>query len=182
MGWKNIKNHYRIVHIVAVHEGKGICIGSPYVHDLLTITSDGTVKWGNLGPSRNDDLARYHAEMTADPAKLVELMNSADTFSKSTTVYTYEGGEIIEKRCEKPGWPNVTHDGLLMYDNSFSTDKKKVVALAKGNAAAGIELAQDRVKELQADLRKAEGWLEEHTAALAKLNADYPEPSLRKDA
>lgn len=48
MGWKNIKDHYRIGHIVAIYGEKGICIGSQYVHDLLMVGSDGTHSklWG----------------------------------------------------------------------------------------------------------------------------------------
>lgn len=30
MGWKNVKEHYQIGHIVCV-TSKGLCIGSPYV-------------------------------------------------------------------------------------------------------------------------------------------------------
>ena len=34
MGWKNIKEHYRIGHTVHVTD-KGICIGSPYIQASL---------------------------------------------------------------------------------------------------------------------------------------------------
>jgi len=36
MGWKNIKEHYRINHYVQVTE-QGICIGSPYIHNIIVI-------------------------------------------------------------------------------------------------------------------------------------------------
>lgn len=65
MAWKNIKDHYRIGHIVQIRNGL-ITIGSSFVHDLIRVTLDGKVSWGNLGASKNDDLARYYAEMTAD--------------------------------------------------------------------------------------------------------------------
>lgn len=175
MGWKNIKEAYRIGHIVVVYKDKGICIGSPYVHDLLTITPDGEVKWGSLGPSTNEDLARYAVEMTADKAKLVELLNAPDSFSLCVDVYTYERGEIIKKLCEEPAWPNVTHDGILMHDNSYSTDKSLVVKWAKRNAMCGIEWKGRRIKEIGAQLDEMQMLLSESNADLAKLEADYPE-------
>jgi hypothetical protein len=90
MSWKNIKDHYQIGHIVQIREGK-ITIGSAYVHDLIRITFDGEVSWGSLGPRHEGDLARYHKEMTADPAKLRELIESEDSFTASLPVFTYDG-------------------------------------------------------------------------------------------
>lgn len=173
MGWKNIKDHYRIGHIVQIREGR-FCIGSPYVPDLIRVTFDGVVSWGNLGPSENDDLARYYAEMTCGPGKLSKLIKAPDTFKKSVVVFTYEGGEIVEKQCENYGWPNVTHDGLLMYDNSFSAKKENVVRWAKRNAAAGVELTVSRLAEIKEELAKMEGYWAVHVAEVAKLERDYP--------
>ena len=43
MGWKNVKEHYRIGHSVHVTE-KGICIGSSYIPDIIIIAPDGTIE------------------------------------------------------------------------------------------------------------------------------------------
>jgi hypothetical protein len=177
MGWKNIKEHYRIGHQVHARP-QGVCIGSPYVPDLITITPEGAVKPGVLGLGSNEDLQRYYREMTEDPAKLLELLNAPDTFETSIPVFTYEGGEIIEKQCEVPGWPNVTHDGEMMYENNFSTEKSKVVQWAKENARAGIRLIGDRIAELEKDIADRREYLAREKANLAKLEADYPEVSL----
>jgi hypothetical protein len=174
MGWKNIKEHYRIGHIVAVENGN-IIIGSGYVHDLLTVTKDGQLKWGALSPSKNDDLARYHAEMSADVEKLKELISAPDTFKCAKPVYTYAGGEIIETFCEEYGWPNVTHDGQIMYENTFSSDKAKVVKWAKRNAELGAEWRADRLAEISHDLARIAGDYEKSKKELEKLNDDYPE-------
>ena len=174
MGWKNVKEHYRIGHIVAVYQSKGICIGSPYCHDLIVIKDDGSVEYGRLGESRNDDLNRYYSEMTADKTKLVQLMQSPDKFERSLRVYTYEGGEILEKKCEKLGWPNVTHDGEIMYDNSFSSSKSKVVTWAKNNAVAGVEIYTERIQQTRDELIKLESKLEETRQQLSKLEMNYP--------
>lgn len=174
MGWKNIKEHYRIGHTVCVTD-KGICIGSPYIHDLIVISLDGMiVKPMEDYTTSNEDLARYMAEMKADPEKLRQLAQSPDKFSKSITVYTYDGGNIVEKRCEETGWPNVTHDGELMYENTFSIDKAKIVKRAKEEADACLEFWPRRVEERRKELAEAEAGFAKARADRDKLEADYP--------
>lgn len=173
MSWKNVKTHYQIKHIVQVREGL-ICVGSPYVSDLLKVSPDGSVTWGALGPSGNDDLARYYAEMTADPQKLRDLIALPDTFESALPVFTYKGGDIIEKQCEAYDWPNVTHDGDVMYENTYSQDRDKVVRWAKENAAAGVRRQDRRIGELREQIAEAEKRRDKDAADLAKLDASYP--------
>lgn len=168
MGFKSIKEHYRIGHIVQIREGR-IAIGSPYVSDLIRVSFAGEVTWGSLGASKNDDLARYYAEMTADLGKLKFLIEQPDSFTAAIPVFTYDGAEIVEHKCEALGWPNVTHAGALMYENTFSPDRAKVVEWAKRNEDAGIESCQRRLRELAADVAKVEGWLADHRSNRAKL-------------
>jgi hypothetical protein len=174
MGWKNVKDHYRIGHMVQVREGR-IAIGSGYISDLIRVSFEGKVTWGNLGPSGNDNLARYYAEMNADLGKLKELIDAPDTFERSLTVFTYDGGEILEKFCEEYEWPNITHDGMIMYENSFSPDKEKVVKWAMKSAKYGIQSMKRRVNEIEADMVKAKGHLSEYAESLALLETDFPE-------
>lgn len=117
MGWKNLKEHYRISHIVQVTK-EGICIGSLYIHNLMVIGTNGEILKRN-NENRSKELVRYQAEMDADPSKLRELIEAPDSFTGSVVVYTYKNGDIIEKLCEEPGWPNMTHDGDRMYANTY---------------------------------------------------------------
>ena len=173
MSWKNVKENYRIGHIVHVTEA-GICIGSPYIHDLIVIGLDGNIKKRNDGRS-NEDLRRYLKEMDSDPEMLKRLVVTPDTFGETEiTVYTYQGGEIVEKKCEEIGWPNVTKDGDLMYENTWSTDKAKVVERAKRNARIEIKMIKDRFSDIQKELSECEGRLLKAISNSAKLDADYP--------
>lgn len=173
MGWKNLKEHYRIGHAVQVTDD-GICIGSPYIHDLIVISLDGEIVKADDGRV-NEDLRRYMAEFKADPEKLCQIVKSKDEFKVAIPVYTYDGGSIIEKKCEEAGWPNVTHDGEMMYENMFSTDKHKVIKWAKENAASGIKWRQEQVEELRARIADFEISISESRSYLAKLEADYPD-------
>lgn len=136
------------------------------------IGTNGTIK--QRYERDNEHLMRCQAEMDADPDKLRELATSPDSFATAIPVYTYAGGAILEKQCETPGWPNVTHDGCLMYENTYSTDKAQVVAWAKRNSAAAIQLTAAHIQRLEKDLAAARAELAQHEAARAKLEADYP--------
>ncbi len=170
MGWKSVRDYYRIGHSVHVTRA-GICIGSPYIHDIIVIGLDGKIKKRD-DSFINPDLRRYMEEFDAHPDVLARLVAAKDEFTKSIRVFTYEGGEIIEKECEALGWPNVTHDGELMYDNTFSQDRADIVKAALANAQAGASLSEDRVRDIKSDLEAAESRLAEYRRNVTKLKGE----------
>jgi hypothetical protein len=175
MGWKAIRDHYRIGHIVQVVEDKGICIGSPYVHNLITIRPDGTITPNRIiRDGEGGELGRYMAEMKADPEQLRRLIDQPDTFERAITVYTYEGGSIVERQCEELGWPNVTHDGFMQYENTYSPDRDLVRTWAISNAEAGVEWRRTAVKEAEETLRNAKEGLAQREADLRQLQGIEP--------
>lgn len=180
MGWKNVKDHYRIGHCMQVNESGiciGRCIGSDF-HNMIVIGMDGAVHSSSIliGGGESE---RYLNEMDADPELLRKLVLEPDTFMpESHTVYTYVGDKIVEEQCEQVGYPNMTHVGHIQHENTYSTDKVKVVEWAKRNAAAGVEWRQKRIEEACRTFAKLIAELEsgrdECAANLAKLKTDYP--------
>lgn len=173
MGWKTLKEQFGIKHSVQVTK-EGICIGSSYAHDLAVVNT----KTGQV----QENCACFHflpdnypALLNTSTQEILRLVQAVDTFSTSISVYTYEGGEIIEKLCETPGWPNVTHDGCMMYNNTFSTDKAQVVSWAKENAAAAIEHKRRCIADAETELSKLMVLLANCEADSAKLEMDYPD-------
>lgn len=131
MGFLSLKKEYNIEHIIAVYDekkygGKVICIGSPYIHDIIVIDMQGKILRRYDDGGTNEKLRRYMQEFDADPDKLREIVTKADNFSNYiTTVYIYDKGRIRKELCEEIGWPNVTTTGEMMYENtSFDTYKK----------------------------------------------------------
>jgi hypothetical protein len=174
MGWKRVKEHYRIQHTVQVTV-EGICIGSPYIHNIIVIGADGKVK-KKYDPGRsNEDLRRIQDEIDADPSTLRKMVLTADIFGELITVYTYDGGEIIECKCEELGFPNVTTGGAMLYENTFSADKIQVVDWAKRNAFLGVKYASESVVDAEKQLAERRDRLAKNESDLAKLEADYPE-------
>lgn len=163
MGWKSVKEHYRIEHLVSVTE-KGICIGSAYTPDIMIISFDGALikdYTSNKNLYLNEELMRYEREMVADPEMLKKLVMQQDTFEVSTKVYTYCGADIIEKECEALGWPNVTHDGEVMYDNKFSENRQEVIQWALSNAQRSIPHQEKLVRDTKKELAEYEAHLKE---------------------
>lgn len=168
MGWKAVRDHYRIEHGVQV-TSEGICIGSPYIHNIIVISLDGGKIIRRWGEPHSGKIARYLKEMDADPDKLAELVAAEDAFERSIPVYTYDGGEIIEKQCEALGWPNVTHDGCLQYENTFSPDPDLVRQWAVKDAKASIEWMREAVQEAEKELASRRTRLSEHEDDLRRL-------------
>ncbi|MBC8740448.1 hypothetical protein F6X40_27820 [Paraburkholderia sp. UCT31] len=172
MGWKVLKEMFGIKHYVQV-TSDGICIGSSYVHNIVTINP----RTGEVHENptfRNFLRDNYPGLLEAKPDDIVKLIETPDTFTTSLAVYTYENGDIIEKQCEEPGWPNVTHDGCMMYRYSFSADKDKVVAWAKRSAARAIEHTSDYLAKAERELAEIRSQLAGYVADQAKLEATYP--------
>jgi hypothetical protein len=106
---------------------------------------------------------------------LKDLVLKDDVFENSILVYTYNGGDIIETYCEKVGWPNVTHDGQIMYDNTFSRNKDKVIQLAFENAKAGVKINAENVEWAKGKLKEEEDYLVQAKKNLEKLKSVYPD-------
>lgn len=178
MGWKNVKDHYQIKHIVQVTSA-GICIGSAYMHDIIIVGLDGEIKkrYGAGGFRGNNDLERYQAALDADPDTLRYLIEKPDSFAASLPVFTYDGALIIEEACEAYGWPNVTHAGHIQYANRFSPDRDQVIDWAKANARSGIGWLNERVADAEAKLSEARMALAEQMTNLDNLLEAYPEAS-----
>jgi len=175
MGWKNVKQYFNIGHQVRVSREKStptVEIGSPCIRDLIVIRADGKCikRYDGRG---NDDLARYQKEIDAmGQDDLRNLIESTDTFEKSITVYTFDDTGVVEKQCEELGWPNVTHDGCMMYENTFSADRNRIVKSAIRNAELRAKSAREYLTAKKKEVAELETELEEAEKMVDKLNAD----------
>jgi hypothetical protein len=175
MGWKNVKEHYRIGHIVQVTD-KGIVIGSSYMPEIIVISMNGELtKLYETGFGSNEDLVRYQNEMLADLSKLKELIDTPDTFQTFIKVYTWKDGVILEKLCEDTAWPNVTHDGELMYENMFSTNKAQVVQWAKKNVKGSLVGYTEAIEDYRQKMEKMRDKVRELQGYMEKLDSSYPD-------
>lgn len=172
MGWKTFKEHFGITHIVRVAKGR-VLIGTDYVSDLASIDVEtGTVIINETFSGFLEE--RYPEVLAAKPAEILSLLEMEDTFTASIPVFTYERDKIVEKACEEPGWPNVTHDGLMMYENTFSTVKATAIRFARDSAEARIRSLSESIERTEQDLANQRASLAECKADLEALNLAYP--------
>lgn len=176
MGWKNLKEAFDIDrHHVVVEDGN-IHIGSGFVHDLVVVdTKTGEVRQNK---TFSDFLSKtYPALELASQSRLLDLIKTPDTFKASIPVYTFRDGEIIECQCEEPGYPNVTHDGQLMYENRFSIDIGQVVQWAKRDLEAWSDMLDRRKQDIESELESIKQSLGTAKSRYLNLCAKYPQTS-----
>lgn len=134
MGWKTVKDHYDIKHIVQVDTKKEygdvpvIMIGSPYISDIIVIRiSDGKILKRYKDNYINKRLNELQPRLDEDEknGKLKELIDAKDNFGKLLPVYYIGDYKRIRLMwCEHYGYPNVTTEGTLMYENEFYSKLK----------------------------------------------------------
>lgn len=171
MGWKNVKEYFRIAEPVHIVDGR-LMIGVA-LKTRRIVEKDGRFSRRIEG----DGIAvpAHQVEMEAQPQKVSLLLRADDTFERSITVYTFTDGKIIEKLCENAGWPNVTHDGALMLRERYSTDLNEVVVWAKADVARKIKETKASLKATSDRLRHEENNLLKQEQMLAGLNNAYLE-------
>lgn len=173
MGWKSFKNYFNIEHIVCIKNGK-LVIGSDFVSDLVSIDLlTGVIQTNN---SFHIFLHKHYPQLLGvDSSEILNLLNKDDTFSDSIKVFTYKDDILLEKYCEKLGWPNITHDGEVMYENTFSTDKLEIIKKIKLNLRLELKYKAIRKAELTTELESIQKEESINLAAIEHLDIQYPE-------
>lgn len=150
MGFQAVRKYYDIKHIVAVYDkrdfgGPCICIGSPYIHDIIVIRiSDAKVVKGY--ERGNDDLGRYYAAIKEDEKNgiLRGLIDTPDVFTRNLPVFTIKDWAVVADYCEEYGWPNTTNSGYIMYENTYFKTREEAYAYLLKDTAAGVRCCNFR--------------------------------------
>lgn len=179
MGWKAVKDHYAIPGAASVRPlGDKIIISidcQAHPQDALIIDCGGKIAHNGLRLQRQPPAFEAAvAALLADPSRLGELVAAQDQFKADLPVFTYAGATIVEKRCEIYGWPNMTHDGEVMYENTHHHDRNVVIRWATKNAAAGAELTRRHIQRLTQELEKANADLRQFDADQQALRSLAP--------
>lgn len=105
------------------------------------------------------------------------IIKTQDKFEQSIPVYSFKNGRIIESFCEMLGFPNTTHDGQIMYENTHHTNKEDAIEYARKNLASRIENLNDSLTEMENQLTIKKNKMMDAEKLLAELNALYPPKS-----
>ena len=167
MGWKSFKEYFNITHNVHIGKDK-LNIGSPMCSDLviIDINTGKIIKDGII----SGFLQEYYPKiLEVSEDKILDLINKEDSFENSLTVYTFKDDQIIEKKADKYGYPNITHDGELMYDNTFFKTYDEALNKAISEMEAGIDILTRTVEDKEKSLKESKDWLEKEKQFLINL-------------
>jgi len=152
MGWKSFKYKFGIEHHVQIVSGK-LLIGSGYVSSIVSIDlKTGTV---SENPTFRGFLKEEYPQLfKATKEEILQPLSEPDCFAKSSSVFTYDRDQIIEKNAEELGWPNVTHDGVMMYDNLFFATSAEAVAKAKSDNLNELQYSEESLLDHEAKVTR----------------------------
>jgi hypothetical protein len=165
MGWKTVKKHYGIEDTFAFYPGKGFCIGNQYVHDLIVVEPEtrAVLIPGVYGPaSLPAPFRAYWEAIQADLETFWSLMDAEDRFDASIPVYSAQDGKVLELYCEEYGWPNQTHDGRIIHENTIFLDRTAALRQGLEEAKMREQLHMEqyarlksRLSDLETEIRNA---------------------------
>lgn len=147
MEFKAIKQHYDIKYIVAIYNeekygGDCICIGSGYVHGLIAINIEtGKVFYSSLvTPGEDSEIGQLAARIKEDEKNgvLRALIDEPDTFARNLPVFTIDRWAVKAELCEEYGWPNTTHSGAIMYENTYFRTRAEAYAYLLRDTKSGV--------------------------------------------
>lgn len=177
MGWKTVKEHFGIDSIVSVgipasgEEPSTMYVGGGYLTELVEIdmrTGKAMIKPGFESISTDE----YKDLLHATPELLLELINKEDEFERSLPVYSEVHGEVREFYCEALGWPNTTHEGYLMFENTFFPDRKSCLEYVVEDAETCIVFTKRQIQELEVRVKDAKDFLERSEQRLRRYTAE----------
>ncbi|MBT0554284.1 hypothetical protein [Riemerella anatipestifer] len=126
MGIKKFKEHYDIKNLVYRTE-EDIRIANPYT-TFITLKHDGEIiKKYNID---NDYWAKLQDTLITDYGNgtLKKILQEPDEYEGDLIpVYGFINDKLIETYCEKIGYPNLTIEGYIAFENVFFTDKSKAI-------------------------------------------------------
>lgn len=161
---KVIKTNY------ILHNSDGcLCVGSPFLPKIITVNAetlemkyDFAQAWENQRFSlAREPKTEYNTELLriwdildvmCMSGEIRQYLDGKDDIENPVTVYSVEGTRIVEHITDALEWPNTTDDGVLMYNNEFTSDYQKAVEMAKSEATAWIDMLKGDISRLQSEL------------------------------
>lgn len=149
MGWKTFKDYFKIGHQVTI-SGDYLSIDSPLKTGCARIElKSGKIVDCKINGDKTFLKSYYPLVLNASQETIINLLSKEDTFSNSTKVYTIKDDKIVEQYAEEYGWPNTTHCGEQMYENTHFLTRREALEKAISNLKAGVSLHMNERERLK---------------------------------
>jgi hypothetical protein len=164
---KLLNNTGYIIH----QDGEKICIGGIYCGDLISVNmktfemkAAGHIEGGRAG-LRNGELVMIWDKLAEliQSGEIKGVVEGEDEMENPLTVYAVQNGELKECVTDEYGWPNVTDDGFLMYEDQYFRTKEAAVQRGIGDMECQIidsrklmDEYADRIKKHKVLIKESE--------------------------
>jgi hypothetical protein len=165
-----------------IHERKNnIMIGSPMCYHLISFDKESFEMKYALDTSNEGKKSINNKELVFIWDKLEEMIkngeikdiiNGKDEIKNPLPVYYIENNELKKGFTDKYGWPNVTEDGILMYDNTFFKNKEDAVKYGIKEMEISKKWTKESIKELNRKMKEELTSLLELESKLKKIKEE----------
>jgi len=92
-------------------------------------------------PGEDSEIGQLAARIKVDEKNgvLRALIDEPDTFARNLPVFTTENWAVKAEQCEEYGWPNTTHTGRIMYENTYFRTRAEAYADLLKDTKNGIK-------------------------------------------
>lgn len=96
-----------------------------------------------------------------DSGEIKDIIEGKDDIDPKLPVYTVKKGKLVKSYTDEYGWPNITEDGELMYDNTYFKTRIEAIEYGIREYESGAEMSKRRIEQIEEDLKKWKGILNE---------------------
>lgn len=142
-----------------------IAVGSALCHDLITVNKKTLKLKYALDTWHEGRSSIKHDELIFIWDKLQNLINSGeinniiegqDKILNPLPIFTVRNGRVVKSFTDKYGWPNVTIDGDLMYENTWFKTELEAINYGIKEYKAGMNMVQRTIDEKRKELKEFE--------------------------
>ena len=110
------------------------------VDDCIRLAGCVPLNMSLITPGENSEIGQLAARIKADEKNgvLRALIDEPDTFARNLPVFTIDRWAVKEELCEEYGWPNTTHSGAIMYENTYFRTRAEAYAYLLKETKAGV--------------------------------------------
>ena len=142
-----------------------IAVGSPLCHNLISVDKK-TLKIKYALDTFNEGRKSIkHAELEFIWDRLQELIDSGeikniiegrDEIENPLPVFTVRDGKLVKSFTDQYGWPNITDDGYIMYENTHFKTEIEAINYGISEYEAGAKMVQRTIDERRKELKQFE--------------------------
>jgi hypothetical protein len=163
-----------------VHNSEGkLCVGSSLCSDLISLNIETKELKYALDTWREGRKSIKYEPLEIIWDRLEELINNGeidyylegeDEIENPLPVFSFSNGTLIKTTTDEYGWPNITSDGTLMYDNTFFKTEIDAIEYGIKETKISIRFSKEKYERLKSEIESVEKDIQDNEGYLIKLN------------